>query len=337
MSRRLRAGAGAGADTGWNAVCRTLDVASALQSTGGHSAHRRHCVRRRQHGHLCGPCPRGLSAVAPAPGSRSRLARRCVSDARADRLDRAPRARPPARPARGHSATHLDRAARPLPVLPLPLRDRLRAAGPAPAAVRRGDDDRALDRDVRAAALPGHRRGAAVVVHGVRRPLPHPLVAALGRRHRSSLAGGSRPAGRRERPHAPAGVRGCVADGCDHRLGLPERQRFGRRGPDGSPRLRLGALLPARDRAAGHRSRPLAHARAAAPAGGDPRSDDAGDDAGRGGRARAWGRSLRWSAPGPPRSSMRTASCSPRAASTTRRAPGWPPAGGPGCRTARRC
>ena len=81
-----------------------------------------------------------------------------------------------------------------------------------------------------------------MVVHGVRRPLPRPLVAALRRRHRSALAGGSRPAGRRERPHAPAGVRGGVADGRDHRLGLPERQRFGRRGPDGSPRLRSSGL-----------------------------------------------------------------------------------------------
>ena len=80
-----------------------------------------------------------------------------VPDPRADRLDRAPRARPPTRLVRGHPAAPRDRAARPFPVLPLPLRNRLRAAVAAPATARRGVDA-CSDLDVRAPALPGRRR-----------------------------------------------------------------------------------------------------------------------------------------------------------------------------------
>ena len=79
--------------------------------------------------------------------------------------------------------------------------------------------------------------------------------------------------------------------------------------PDGGARLPRRDLLPVRHRPACRHPRPLALARAAAPAGGDPRPDDARDDAERGRRprARAGGGARRRRSVGRPRRGRRAA------------------------------
>ena len=142
-----------------------------------------------------------------------------------DRDRRPAPADPAARLGREDRRAVRHRAARPVPLSPLPVRDCVPAAVGAPVEDRRRVHDRVDDLDVRVAAFPGEGRELELALHRLRRRLRLSLGFAVDRRGLTALARGQRPAVRGGEPDADARLRLGGADTRSDRGGRGQQQR----------------------------------------------------------------------------------------------------------------